>query len=139
MTDAPRPLPTRPEYEDPYWESARLHELRLQRCGACSLIRYPFSPVCPECFSEEIDWFQASGSGTLASWVTFHQAFAPYFASRLLYVVGLVDLPEGPRLAANIVETPLDALEIGMPVEVTFEHVTDEVTLPQFRQVRAGP
>jgi len=138
MTDAPRPLPTRPEYEDPYWEGARQHELRLQRCASCQALRYPFSPVCPECLSDETDWFAASGRGTLCSWVTFQQAFQPYFQDKLPYVVGLVDLAEGPRLATNIVETPLDALEIGLPVEVVFEQVTDDVTLPQFRQVRAG-
>jgi uncharacterized OB-fold protein len=135
--DAHRPLPSRPEYEDPYWEGARKRELRLQRCARCDLLRYPFSPVCTECLCEEATWIKASGRGTLCSWTIYHQSFQPYFADKVPYVVGLVDLEEGPRLTTNIVETPFDALEIGLPVEVVFETVDDEVTLPQFK-LRGG-
>jgi uncharacterized OB-fold protein len=88
---------------------------------------------------EETTWFAASGKGRLGTWVTFHQAFQAHFADKLPYVVGLVDLEEGPRLAANIVETSADALEIGLNVEVVFEQLTDEVTLPQFRPSKVGP
>jgi uncharacterized OB-fold protein len=138
MVDTHRPLPARPEYEDPYWDGARRYELRLQRCARCDLTRYPLAPVCPHCFSEETTWSKASGRGTLCSWTTYRQSFQPYFADKLPYVVGLVDLEEGPRLTTNIVETSPDDLEIGMAVEVVFERVDDEVTLPQFRPRRAG-
>jgi uncharacterized protein len=135
MAIFPRPEPTRSEYEDPYWAGLRQGELRLQRCAHCELLRYPFAPVCPDCFSEDTTWFTASGRGRLASWATFHQAFQPYFRDKVPYVVGLVDLEEGVRLATNIVETPLEALQVGLPLEVVFELVSDDVTLPQFRQV----
>lgn len=137
MTSAPRPRPTRPDYEQPYWEAARRHELLLQRCTRCQQLRYPFSPVCPDCLTEDADWIPASGRGSLCSWITFRQAFQPYFSDKVPYVVALVDLEEGPRLHANLVGADPATLAIGQPVEVTFEDVDDELSLPQFKPAGA--
>jgi uncharacterized OB-fold protein len=48
-------------------------------------------------------------------------------------VLAIVELAEGPRLMTNVVECPPDAVGIGMEVEVVFDDVTPEVTLPKFR------
>ncbi len=62
-----------------------------------------------------------------------HQNQAPGFREELPYVLAIVELAEGPRLLTNLVEGSPDAVRIGMPVEVVFDDVTPEVTLPKFR------
>src|SRR6266404_744053 len=50
------------------------------------------------------------------------------------YTIGLVELVEQAdlRLTTNLVGCAPDAVEIGMPVRVTFREVSDEIALPLF-------
>jgi uncharacterized OB-fold protein len=50
--------------------------------------------------------------------------------------IGLVELAEGTRLVAQIVETPVDEIFVGMPVELTWLDDDPELVLPAFRAVR---
>ena len=53
-------------------------------------------------------------------------------------MIAVVELDEGPRMMTNLVEvepTP-EALPVDMPLEIVFDAVTDEVTLPKFRPLR---
>ena len=127
------PLPVVPDYERPYWEGARRGELLLQQCAACSKIRTPMSPICPDCLSEDTTWVPASGRGTVESWIVYRQAFHAGFLDALPYNVAWVALEEGPRVTSNIVGVELDELRAGMAVEVVFEELNDEITLPRFR------
>jgi len=52
------------------------------------------------------------------------------------YNVVLVDMEEGVRLMSTVVDCPPEQLEVGMQVEVVFDDVAEEITLPKFR-VRA--
>jgi len=128
-----RPLPIISPVNRPFWEAARRHELRLQRCHACDRFWYPPGPVCPRCWSRQYDWAAVSGRGAVTSWVVFHQVYFQYFRDRVPYAVVQVELEEGPRLLANLVGATNADIRMGMPVEVCFEEVTAEVTLPQFR------
>jgi hypothetical protein len=74
-----------------------------------------------------------SGRGTISSWVVFHQLYFPSFAVDIPYAVVQVELEEGPRLISNLVGVKNQEIRIGMPVEVVFEDVTAEVTIPRFR------
>jgi uncharacterized OB-fold protein len=136
MSDYAKPLPRVTALNQPFWEATRQHELRLQRCVGCARFRYPPSPVCPECLSEENEWARVSGRGTVTTWVVFHRKYFESFAPDLPYHVVQVQLEEGPRLTANLVDVPNDELRVGMPVDVVFDDVTPEVTLIRFR--RAG-
>jgi uncharacterized OB-fold protein len=135
MSERPLPKPT-PETQH-YWDGARAGELRLQRCNACAHVYFPPRPFCPECGSRDVDVFAASGRGTLYSYV-INQMKTPGFEPP--YAVAVVELEEGPRLMTNIVGCPQtpDALNLDMALEVTFEQVTDEITLPQFRPAGAS-
>ena len=124
------PVPT-PETQH-YWDGAKAGELRLQRCTDCGHIYFPPRPFCPTCGSRAVKVFTASGRGRLFSYVINHlpsPGFTPPFA------IAVVELEEGPRLMSNIVGCPQtpEALQIDMPLEVTFERLTDEITLPQFK------
>ena len=51
------------------------------------------------------------------------------------YAIAIVELEEGVRMMSNIVDcdqTP-EALQLDMPLEVVFEEISDDISLPQFR------
>ena len=128
-----KPLPAISEYNRPFWEYARQHELRLQRCLDCGRAWAPVGPVCPHCFSERCEWARMSGRGKVASWVVFHKLYHPAFANDIPYNVAFVELDEGPRLISSVVGAPNASLRIGMRVEVVFDDVDEAVSLPKFR------
>lgn len=117
----------------PYFEGAARGELLLQRCEGCAAVWHPPLPICPECGSRELRWVPASGRGRVFSYTIVHLAAHPAFADRVPYVAALVELEEGPRMVADILDIDPGDVRIDMPVEVTFVRVTDSVTLPQFR------
>ncbi len=124
------PIPT-PETAH-YWEGTREGELRLQRCRACDDFYFPPRPFCPVCLSDDIEVVAASGKAKLFSYVINHR---PHPAFDGPYSIAIVELDEGPHLMANIVnvaQTP-EALILDMPLEVVFEQLTDEISLPQFQ------
>lgn len=130
MTSArPVPVPT-PETAH-YWEGTANRELRLQRCRACTTTYFPPQPFCPACASDDVAVIQASGRGSLYSYVITHLP-APGFVPP--YVLAVVALDEGPRLLSNVVNVDPDpeALPLDLPLEVVYEVVGD-VTLPLFR------
>ena len=109
--------------------------LTFQRCGDCGAAWLPPRTECPECWSPNVAWEDASGRATVRSWVVFHVAFDARFKDRTPYNVALVDLAEGPRLVTNIVDLPEDTDVVGHHVELSFERDTDR-NLPRFRLVR---
>lgn len=130
-----KPLPRIDETNRYYWEAARQHELMLQRCQECGQYRYPPGDSCPRCLSDSMVWVKASGQGTVYTWTVFHQVYHPAFAKDVPYAVVAVALEEGPRLVTNLVDCKLEEIKVGMPVEVVFDDVTEEITLPKFRPI----
>lgn len=119
----------------PYWEGARRDKLLLQQCADCGAIRFFPRYLCTECGSDNTDWVEASGKGTVHSFTVVHRAAFPEFQAQTPYVVALVDLEEGPRMMTNIVGDGALDVEIGEPVTVTFEaRGGDGAKVPQFRR-----
>jgi uncharacterized OB-fold protein len=134
---AERPLPAITPETRHFWEGTRLGELRLQRCDGCSHVYFPPRPFCPKCASREVRVVRASGRATLYSYVIHHRA-APGFTPP--YAIAVVELAEGPRMMTNIVEaeqTP-QALQLDMALEVVFQPMNDEISLPLFRPARSA-
>ena len=73
----------------------------------------------------------STGRGTLYSFTTVHRPPRPEFD--VPYTVAIVELDEGFHMLTNLVDCPPEALRIGLPVEVTFQPMSDEITLPMFR------
>ena len=133
MTDYAKPLPFIHDETRTYWEKLKAHQLWLPKCEDCNrLIFYPRS-FCPHCFSENTRWVQLSGRGTVYSFTISHRAGDKSFAEDTPYNIVLVDLDEGVRLMSNLVECRDEDIRIGMEVEIAFDDVTPEVTLPKFR------
>jgi len=137
MSERPykKPLPRVDEESRGWWEALQRHELYFQRCRDCGTKRLPPRAVCPVCLSSATEWVRASGRGSVHSFTVTHQNQAPGFREDLPYVLAIVELEEGPRLMTNIVECAPDTVRIGTSVEVVFDDVTPEVTLPKFRPV----
>lgn len=129
-----KPLPAPDVDSQPFWEACRAHRLTLQRCIACRTVRFPPGPRCPHCREPEAEWIDASGRGAVFSWIVVdHAVPRDVYADDVPYVVALVELEEGVRMATNIVRCDAQAIEAGMPVEVVFDDVTPAATLPKFR------
>ena len=123
----------KPEINDlnrPYWTGLRDGRLMFQRCD-CGNAWLPARRECPACLRTGAAWEQASGRGTLVSWVVYHTAYHPAFESRLPYHVALVALDEGPRLLTRVIEGH-DALrgDARLALAVTWE---GDLALPTFR------
>jgi uncharacterized OB-fold protein len=89
--------------------------------------------MCPNCQSLEWDTVPSSGKGEVYSFVVPHYPQVPSF--EYPYVVAVVELEEGTRLITNVVDIDPADVRIGMPVEVRFVAVDDELTLPLFAPV----
>jgi uncharacterized OB-fold protein len=134
-TERPVPVPT-PETQH-FWDGTRDHKLLLQRCTRCATVYFPPRPFCPACSTREVEIQEASGRGFLYSYVISHR---PHPAFDGPYSIAVVELDEGPRMMTNIVgceQTP-EALQLDMAVEVTFEPITDQITLPLFKPAGAA-
>jgi uncharacterized OB-fold protein len=138
VTDA-RPIPLPDETSVFFWEGAREGRLLLQRCDRCTRFQYPPEVVCVHCQSTELTPTEVSGRGRLWTYTVVDRVFDAGFADAVPYAVALVELEEqaGLKMLTNVVDVPLDELEIGMPLEVAYED-RGEVVVPQFHPVRGG-
>lgn len=138
-----RVLPAINAENAPFWEATRRGELCVQRCPQTGRLIFPprlRSPWAPA--GDAPVWVRVSGRGTIWSYAVPHPPLLPYYAERAPYNVVLVALEADPtiRLVGNlvakeggdIVGVDPATIEIGAAVEVCFERVNDEVTLPQW-------
>ena len=134
-----RPLPLADDLTADYWASIRAHRLSIQHCSNCGRYNHVPSLICPACGSDDLAFKAVTGRGTLYSWTILHDAPAPGFRDRLPVIIGIVELEEQPRLmlVTNLVEFAPDQLRLGREVEVVFEDITEDSTLPQFRPTGA--
>jgi uncharacterized OB-fold protein len=122
-----------------FWEGCRAGELRLQRCAACRHCYFPPRPFCPKCSSRDVEIFVASGRAVLWSYVINHRP-RPDMGQEP-YAIAVVKLEEGPTMMTNIVDceqTP-EALQLDMPLCVSFARQNEEITLPLFAPERQRP
>jgi len=132
VSRATLPQPT-PESK-PFFDALKQHRLLIQRCRECGYAYYYPRPFCPACLSASVEWEEASGKGKLYSFVINHRA-APGFVAP--YVIAVVELNEGPRMMTNLigVEPDPEMVRCEMQVEIVFDDVDDNFTLPRFRPV----
>jgi uncharacterized OB-fold protein len=131
-----KPLPLITSLNEPFWNGAKNGKLVMQRCAECSAWVWCPRPVCAECGSDKLTWTELSGRGTVFAFTVIREVVGRAlrgFAPDIPYVTAWIDLEEGPRFCSNIIGCPIDKVNIGMDVEVTFQDTGDGVTLPKFR------
>jgi uncharacterized OB-fold protein len=132
--------PVRPEITDlnrPFWDGCAAGQLRLQVCE-CGHTRYPISEICPSCLSETFAWKPMSGRGEILSWVVFQRAYQSSWAAAVPYNVVLVQLAEGPRMFGNVLPLGRQELRVGQAVEVAFDRLDDQLTIPRWTVTEKG-
>lgn len=127
-------------WTEPFWLAAREHRLTIPKCVNCGTFRFPPGPFCPECLHQPVEQVEVSGAGTVYTFTVARQGVVPVLADYVPYVVAVVELDGAPgiRVIGNIVESDPDAVEIGSRVEVAWDDVTDEVTIPRFQLAGEG-
>lgn len=131
-----KPLPKRRGVAGQFYDFCKKHELRFQRCTSCQTWRHVPRDMCAKCGSFDWEWAKSSGKGKVYSWTTAEQVMLPQFASDVPYNASIIELEEGVRMVSWVIGIPNDDLRLDLPVEVFFDDVTPEVTLPKFRPIK---
>lgn len=129
-----RPIPRRTPTSAPYFDAAREGRLCLQKCPRDGFFFYPRSR-CPHCLQDDWAWEDVSGKGVLYAFTIDRFGLDPAQRPQLPLIVAIVELAEGPRLTSRIVGCTPEEVEVGMPLEVTFEDLGAE-TLIHFQPAK---
>jgi hypothetical protein len=131
-----RPLPRPNPTAAPFFAAARERRLLLPRCPRDGFFFYPRSR-CPRCLGADWEWREASGRGVLHSFTVDRAGHLPGLRHLVPYAIAIVELAEGPRMTARLVDCDVDALAVGQPVEARYEDA-GPVTLVHFAPCEAG-
>ena len=131
---APRALPRLDAVNRPFWTGGAVGELRIMRCQDCAAFIHPPRPVCRNCLSENVAPHAVAGTGVVDTFTVNHQKWHP--AMEVPFVVARVALDGVPGvfLTTNIVGCPVEEVDVGDRVRVTFEQ-QDDVYLPLFEKI----
>jgi uncharacterized OB-fold protein len=131
------PDPEHPLYR-PFWAAAADRRLAMQRCEACSYVRWPPEPVCPECLTPGGRWLELSGRGSLWSVAVYEHPFHPSLRASVPYACALVELDEGPRMIARVVDVDPADVPVGMRVVAVFRALEGGLVVPCFAPEPGG-
>jgi len=121
-------------FNEGFWEGTRVGELRLH-AGPAGRLYFPEASADAETLATDFHWQKVSGRGRLWSWIVMHQKYLKAYASAVPYVVGSIELVEGPMIISRLVGRT-DDLVCDMSVEVVFEKLDEQRSLPVFQVVR---
>jgi hypothetical protein len=133
MPEVSKPVPAITPDMREFFDGARAGRLMVQKCDSCGKLRFPAHDLCSKCNSTDSRWVPVSGRGEVFSFSIMHQLYHPGFAKEVPYAVVMVELEEGCKFVSNLLGVKPHDIKCGMPVEVTFEKLSDEVSMPKFR------
>ncbi len=127
--DIPVPVPN--ALSQPYWNHCARGELAFQRCGRCGRATHTPAYVCSNCLSPDLTWEVSSGAGAIYSYTTVWRPQSPEF--EVPYVPAIIDVAEGWQMLSSIIGCAVDAVAVGLPVQVEFQPLPGGMLLPYFR------
>ncbi len=130
-----KPVPAVDPDSAPYWDGAKDGRLMIQRCNATGQTFLYSRQLVSGVVESEVEWIEASGKGTIYSFTVARRPAGAAFQGDCPYVIVSVELEEGARVMSNLVTDDPDSVAIGQAVEVVFDAVSDELTIPKFRRV----
>lgn len=133
-----RPLPKPTADTQPYWDAAKEGRLTIQRCTACGEPQFYPRGFCVSCLSDDLEWIEASGHGSIYTFTVCHIPGHPSMADQVPYAIAMITLDEGVRMLAQIVKSDLEQVAVGAHVDVVFEPISPDFTLPQFKISSTG-
>lgn len=116
----------------PFWGACREGHFLLHRCGVCERHYWPASR-CVEHGDEDMEWVESAGTGKLYTYTVMHHAYSASMKDKLPYVVGVIQLDEGPFFHSNVVGCAPEQLEIGMRLRAEMVAHESGLTVPIFR------
>lgn len=116
----------------PYFEATKENKLIIQYCSDCKTHQFYPRIFCMNCFSDQINWVEASGKGKVYSYSVVHKTSIKEMKDKVPYIIALIDLEEGVRLMSHLVDTDEKEISVGMDVSVIFREQIEEYKLPQF-------
>jgi len=126
----------------PFWDAAKEDRLTAPRCVHCGTFRLPPSAYCFNCQQRGVEWVDLPGTGVIVSFTVVRHPLHPDLADACPYVSGVIDLDgtqgAGARMLANIIDCDPDSVRIDDRVQIVFEHVNEEMSVPRFRPVDAS-
>lgn len=131
---APRPLPRLDDSNRAFWTGGADRELRLTRCGDCGTFIHPPRPVCRYCLSENVAPEAVAGTGVVDTFTVNYQKWHPAMDVPFVIARVAIDGAPGVFLTTNIVGCPVEAVDVGDRVRVTFLQ-QDDVYLPLFEKI----
>lgn len=130
-----RPIPIPNEWTKPFWDAAKQGVLALQRCCGCGFVQHPPYATCTQCMGIDLAFEPVRGVGAIYAYTIMYHTGDKRFASAVPYASIVVELDDAPGalMAANLLEADYTQAKVGRRVEVIFEKLSDDITLPQFR------
>jgi hypothetical protein len=131
-----RPLPILQPWNRPYFKAGLSGSMALQRCLVCGRLIYYPRPACPYCLSSEYEWTEMQGTGKVYTYAVVWRPQHEFFNDVVPIVLATIELVEGPLVVSSIVNCAPEFVQIGMPVRVVFERVSDDIALPKFEPIK---
>lgn len=133
-----RPIPVPNEWTKPFWENAKQEVLAVQRCQGCGHLQHPPYPTCTQCMGIDLKFEPVAGKGKIYAYTIMYHTGDKRFASAVPYASIIVELDAAPGalMAGNLLEAEYTEAKVGRQVEVVFQKLNDDITLPQWRLAR---
>jgi uncharacterized protein len=132
MSERPLPVIAEPD-SSAFWAATASHELTYQRCSECERVVFYPRRHCPYCASLQLSVHKSTGMGKIYTFTIVRRSDHPFFGQRVPFVIAWIELDEGFRMLSNVIDTGLDQLTIGLPVQVQWEDY-DDLSIPVFKK-----
>jgi uncharacterized OB-fold protein len=106
-------------------EIPQRYRLEADRCTNCGTITFPPRQVCPSCKGREFEPTRLANEGTLVTH-TVIRVPPSQFVDQAPYAVGIVELDDGVRVMAQVVDTDVDTLQSGQRMKVEFRRIQED-------------
>lgn len=104
-----------------FWDAVNEGRFLYQHCTACGTPQFFPRSVCHNCHGKAFEWRQSAGKGKVFTFSILYRAPGPAFKDDTPYVLALIDMEEGFRITANVLNCDPDTVHIDMPVHLVFE------------------
>jgi len=109
-----------------YWrEIPQRYRLEANKCSKCGIKFFPPRLICPECKNRELEKTKIAETGKIITY-TIIRVPPHQFVDQAPYAVGIVELDDGAKLTAQIVDCDFEDLKIGQKVRIEFRKIFDE-------------
>ncbi|KLO46678.1 hypothetical protein ABW17_02245 [Mycobacterium nebraskense] len=124
-----------PEWQQPFWDSLRDRDIRIQRCTSCGAFRHVPKEICAKCHSLSFSWAPISGRGVVYTYTIVHRAPTPAYQAAAPYAIVYAAMDEGFRMIGTMAGGDPAAVEIGAPVRIVYTDLDPAWTIVEFETV----